>query len=370
MNLQKKNEDVLGKSVVKESDNDVAKSDSGAGDSEADTKAEDDNTKNNELALLAGVVAPSIAAGGTVFATAAKRKVSRRGVPQHLRNVKSKLSKTFHENERYNFESGKEGDDSGVEDSQNSSVSKKSTARSASPVKRIPRQLNQDGKRVPRSRSVPKGTFTFSNSPSPSSSDMAKRVPVNKVQLGRSTLPNLKNIKSKVSSMNTAYKPGGGQVKIANRPMRKPRSRTHSESKEPEIKTSEEKKDVSNEEKPKPKKSRKHNIQELKARVAAKRSQYSRAWADPPPKTKSKEASQAPSPTKEDNDDKKDASDNEKEEVNEVEEKGGALGLEDTEKETGKKDESDDDQGKESDEERTSPSHSPSAPPAETIQGP
>jgi len=369
MNLQKKNEDALGKSVVKESDNDVAKSDSGAGDSEADTKAEDDNTKNNELALLAGVVAPSIAAGGTVFATAAKRKASRRGVPQHLRNVKSKLSKTFHENERYNFESGKEGDDSGVEDSQNSSVSKKSTARSASPVKRIPRQLNQDGKRVPRSRSVPKGTFTFSNSPSPSSSDMAKRVPVNKVQLGRSTLPNLKNIKSKVSSMNTAYKPGGGQVKIANRPMRKPRSRTHSESKEPEDKTSEEKKDVSNEEKPKPKKSRKHNIQELKARVAAKRSQYSRAWADPP-KTKSKEASQAPSPTKEDNDDKKDASDNEKEEVNEVEEKGGAPGPEDTEKETGKKDESDDDQGKESDEERTSPSHSPSAPPAETIQGP
>lgn len=81
-----KNEDVLGKSVVKESDNDIAKSDSGAGDSEADTKAEDDNTKNNEvsgemkdpttsqLALLAGVVAPSIAAGGTVFATAAKRK--------------------------------------------------------------------------------------------------------------------------------------------------------------------------------------------------------------------------------------------------------------------------------------------------------
>ena len=33
--------------------------------------------------------------------------VSRKGVPAHLRNVRSKLSKTFHENERYNFESTK-----------------------------------------------------------------------------------------------------------------------------------------------------------------------------------------------------------------------------------------------------------------------
>ena len=33
--------------------------------------------------------------------------MSRKGVPAHLRNVRSKLSKTFHENERYNFESAK-----------------------------------------------------------------------------------------------------------------------------------------------------------------------------------------------------------------------------------------------------------------------
>ena len=33
--------------------------------------------------------------------------MSRKGVPAHLRNVRSKLSKTFHENERYNFESTK-----------------------------------------------------------------------------------------------------------------------------------------------------------------------------------------------------------------------------------------------------------------------
>ena len=35
--------------------------------------------------------------------------VSRKGVPAHLRNVRSKLSKTFHENERYNLDSGKGG---------------------------------------------------------------------------------------------------------------------------------------------------------------------------------------------------------------------------------------------------------------------
>ena len=66
--------------------------------------------------------------------------------------------------------------------------------RSDSPVKRVSR-VNQDGRfhisyifcfqsllmffssnrRLPRSRSVPKGTFTFSNTPSPSSSDTTKR---------------------------------------------------------------------------------------------------------------------------------------------------------------------------------------------------
>jgi len=115
----------------------VAKSDSGAGDSEGEGKGEEENMKNSELALLA--VAPSIAAGGTVFATTSKRKVSRKGVPAHLRNVRSKLSKTFHENERYNLDSGKEEEDSGVEDSQNSSISKKSPGRSDSPVKRASR---------------------------------------------------------------------------------------------------------------------------------------------------------------------------------------------------------------------------------------
>jgi hypothetical protein len=243
-------------------------SDSGAGESEPEGTAEEENAKNSELALLAGAVAPSIAAGGTVFATAAKRKVSRKGVPAHLRNVRSKLSKTFHENERYNFDSAKDGeDDSGVEESQNSSIAKKSPGRSDSPVKRVSR-LNQDGRRLPRSRSVPKGTFTFSNSPSPSSSETTKRVPMNKIVLGKSTLPNLRNIKSKVGSMmNTNYKPGGGQVKIVSKPVRKPKPRTKSEGSEPPGKAKEDEKEDS-EEKPKQKKSRRSDLKDLKARVS------------------------------------------------------------------------------------------------------
>ena len=111
------------------------KSDSGAGDSEASTIGKDDNEeeevtekKDEDSAasklLAAAVAAPTIAAGGTVFATAAKRSKSMilylliqiypiyvlldyifdfvLGVPPHLRNVRSVIAKTFHENENYN----------------------------------------------------------------------------------------------------------------------------------------------------------------------------------------------------------------------------------------------------------------------------
>lgn len=43
-------------------------------------------------------------------------------------------------------------------------------------------------------------------------------VPMNKVKVGMSSSPNLKEIKSKVGSLaNTTYKPGGGEVKIESR---------------------------------------------------------------------------------------------------------------------------------------------------------
>ena len=116
------------------------KSDSGAGDSEASTIGKDDNEEEevtekkdedsaaSKLLAAAAVAAPTIAAGGTVFATAAKRSKSMIlyllqmqiyplsnicstwyifdflvvGVPPHLRNVRSVIAKTFHENENYN----------------------------------------------------------------------------------------------------------------------------------------------------------------------------------------------------------------------------------------------------------------------------
>ena len=112
------------------------KSDSGAGDSEASTIGKDDHEEEevtekkdedsaaSKLLAAAAVAAPTIAAGGTVFATAAKRSKSMilylliqiypiyvlldyifdfvLGVPPHLRNVRSVIAKTFHENENYN----------------------------------------------------------------------------------------------------------------------------------------------------------------------------------------------------------------------------------------------------------------------------
>ena len=60
-----------------------AKSDSGAGDSDASTigkgdKDEDQPKGNGSHIIAAAVAAPSIAAGGTVFATASKRSKSRK----------------------------------------------------------------------------------------------------------------------------------------------------------------------------------------------------------------------------------------------------------------------------------------------------
>merc|ERR1711915_52464 len=52
----------------------------------------------------------------------------------------------------------------------------------------------------------------------PSSSDSLKKVPMNKIVLKNTPAPNLKKVKSKVSSLtNTNHKPGGGQVKIESR---------------------------------------------------------------------------------------------------------------------------------------------------------
>ncbi|XP_043461844.1 microtubule-associated protein tau-like isoform X2 [Leptopilina heterotoma] len=51
-----------------------------------------------------------------------------------------------------------------------------------------------------------------------SASIQDKKLPMNKVQVGAAPSPNLKTVKSKIGSLaNTAYKPGGGKIKIENR---------------------------------------------------------------------------------------------------------------------------------------------------------
>ncbi len=43
-------------------------------------------------------------------------------------------------------------------------------------------------------------------------------VPMNKIKVGVSQSPNLKQVRSKIGSLNnTSYKPGGGEIKIENR---------------------------------------------------------------------------------------------------------------------------------------------------------
>ena len=98
----------IGRDDDKDNDDDVEDDDDGGGD--------DDDDKTKEIiTAVAAAAAPTIAAGGTVFATAARKKSKSKyfyicsqdypfclGVPAHLKNVRSVIAKTFHENERYN----------------------------------------------------------------------------------------------------------------------------------------------------------------------------------------------------------------------------------------------------------------------------
>merc|ERR1719471_489932 len=69
---------------------------------------------------------------------------------------------------------------------------------------------------VPRSKSVPK-PFTSWTTP-PSTSESGKKVPMNKIVVGTTQSPNLKQVKSKIGSLqNASHKPGGGEIRIENR---------------------------------------------------------------------------------------------------------------------------------------------------------
>ena len=211
--------------------------------------------------------APTIAAGGTVFATASRRKI-----PAHLKNVKSVIAKTFHENETYNSNG-----DSGVEGSTTSGDSPKNFD--------TPRKLNAlDKRKLPRSKSVPRPPFSLITSKA--SNESNKRVPMNKIVLQpKHPKINLKKVKPRISTLENAnYKPGGGQVKISVKKLEwKAVSRTNA--------TNEKYDEAKQKDDSKPKR-KKHNYsigpgamkntREINKRVAEKRSKYQRAWAAHP----------------------------------------------------------------------------------------
>ena len=113
-----------------------------------------------------------------------------------------------------------EGDhDSGVDES--TQQPKQAAAAAAakgphSPVKTRSRAAKAPVKpAAQRSQSVPKPFSTFGTPPG---GEKEKKVPMNKVKVGMSNSPNLKQVRSKIGSMNNAtHKPGGGAVKIENR---------------------------------------------------------------------------------------------------------------------------------------------------------
>ncbi|XP_045125180.1 microtubule-associated protein 2-like [Portunus trituberculatus] len=75
------------------------------------------------------------------------------------------------------------------------------------------------------SRGSPKKRMPRSSDPSPikprtptSAPSLERKVPMNKVEVGKSASPNLKAVKSKIGSMdNATYKPGGGKIKIESK---------------------------------------------------------------------------------------------------------------------------------------------------------
>uniref|UniRef100_A0A336LIK0 Microtubule-associated protein n=1 Tax=Culicoides sonorensis TaxID=179676 RepID=A0A336LIK0_CULSO len=69
-----------------------------------------------------------------------------------------------------------------------------------------------------RSRSTSKQRLSLHTPDSPQEVPLIKKVPMNKIQVGYTPSPNLKQVKSKIGSLeNATHKPGGGNVKIENR---------------------------------------------------------------------------------------------------------------------------------------------------------
>ncbi|XP_063704850.1 microtubule-associated protein tau isoform X5 [Culicoides brevitarsis] len=122
--------------------------------------------------------------------------------------------------------SNTEGDnDSGVDESTQEKQERNGhhAVSPGSPIKsKIPGlQRPPNGSVTPRnnrSRSTSKQRLSLHTPESPQEMPLIKKVPMNKIQVGFSPSPNLKQVKSRIGSLeNTSHKPGGGNVKIENR---------------------------------------------------------------------------------------------------------------------------------------------------------
>ncbi|GJQ85871.1 hypothetical protein Trydic_g15328 [Trypoxylus dichotomus] len=148
----------------------------------------------------------------------------RKIVAEKPKTLKPEVKTTSKRNGLMKSPSKSEGDnDSGVDESTQGN-DQSSNGDHNSPRKSSGKNTARVTASPTKSRSLSRGSkspnLKTPDSPTPSipSSNDKKKVPMNKVHVGAAPSPNLKEVKSKIGSLqNTSYKPGGGNVKIEHK---------------------------------------------------------------------------------------------------------------------------------------------------------
>ncbi|KAL3277627.1 hypothetical protein HHI36_012968 [Cryptolaemus montrouzieri] len=88
---------------------------------------------------------------------------------------------------------------------------------SAKPLKRISSATPSKSRSLSRDSKSPSLKSPDSTATTPGATEK-KKLPMNRIQVGSAPSPNLKEVRSKIGSLqNTTYRPGGGNVKIENK---------------------------------------------------------------------------------------------------------------------------------------------------------